>query len=109
MRLRTATVSAGGQSRSPAVEVLPNGLTLVVQDHRAADIVAVYLWVATGVVTRARRHSATLTSRNTCSSRARTRSAPVYAANVTKVTPADVQRVAKQYLGVLRTVIVQPP
>jgi predicted Zn-dependent peptidase len=32
-----------------------------------------------------------------------------YAANVRKVTPADVQRVAKQYLGVLRTVIVQPP
>jgi predicted Zn-dependent peptidase len=32
----------------------------------------------------------------------------VYAANVKKVTPADVQRVAKQYLGVLRTVIVQP-
>jgi len=32
----------------------------------------------------------------------------VYAANVRKVTPADVQRVAKQYLGVLRTVIVQP-
>lgn len=31
-----------------------------------------------------------------------------YAANVRKVTPADVQRVARQYLGVLRTVIVQP-
>jgi predicted Zn-dependent peptidase len=33
----------------------------------------------------------------------------VYAANVKKVTPADVQRVARQYLGVMRTVIVQPP
>ena len=33
----------------------------------------------------------------------------IYAANVKKVTPADVQRVAKQYLGVLRTVVVQPP
>jgi predicted Zn-dependent peptidase len=33
----------------------------------------------------------------------------VYAANVRKVTPADVQRVARTYLGVLRTVIVQPP
>jgi predicted Zn-dependent peptidase len=33
----------------------------------------------------------------------------VYAANVRKVTRADVQRVAKQYLGVMRTVIVQPP
>jgi zinc protease len=32
----------------------------------------------------------------------------VYETNVKKVTPADVQRVAKQYLGVLRTVIVQP-
>ena len=31
------------------VDQLPNGLTLVVQNHRAADIVAVYLWVATGV------------------------------------------------------------
>jgi zinc protease len=33
----------------------------------------------------------------------------VYTANVKKVTRADVQRVAKQYLGVMRTVIVQPP
>jgi predicted Zn-dependent peptidase len=32
----------------------------------------------------------------------------VYAANVRKVTPADVQRVARKYLGVLRTVVVQP-
>jgi zinc protease len=31
-----------------------------------------------------------------------------YAANVKKVTAADVTRVAKQYLGVVRTVIVQP-
>ena len=38
-----------GPSRPLAVEVLPNGLTLIIQDHRAADIVAVYLWVATGV------------------------------------------------------------
>jgi len=44
-----ATESAGGASRPPLVEVLPNGLTLIVQDHRAADIVAAYLWVATGV------------------------------------------------------------
>ena len=33
----------------------------------------------------------------------------VYATNVKRVTPEDVQRVAKQYLGVMRTVIVQPP
>lgn len=32
-----------------------------------------------------------------------------HAANVGKVTPGDVQRVARQYLEVLRTVIVQPP
>jgi len=32
----------------------------------------------------------------------------VYATNVKKVTPADVQRVARRYLGVVRTVIVQP-
>jgi hypothetical protein len=33
----------------------------------------------------------------------------VYAANVTKVTGADVQRVARRCLGAGRTVIVQPP
>ena len=31
-----------------------------------------------------------------------------YAADVKKVTPADVQRVAQRYLSVTRTVIVQP-
>jgi zinc protease len=31
-----------------------------------------------------------------------------YAADVKKVTPADIQRVAQKYLSVLRTVIVQP-
>jgi zinc protease len=44
--------SAAAASRSagaPVVEKLPNGLTLIVQEHRAADIVAVHLWVATGV------------------------------------------------------------
>jgi zinc protease len=43
------TASVGSKARPPAVDVLPNGLTLIVQDHRAADIVAVHLWVATGV------------------------------------------------------------
>jgi zinc protease len=33
----------------PSREVLPNGLRLIIQDHRAADIVAVYLWVGVGV------------------------------------------------------------
>jgi predicted Zn-dependent peptidase len=32
----------------------------------------------------------------------------IHAAKVRKVPPADVQRVARQYLGVLRTVIIQP-
>jgi len=30
-------------------EVLPNGMRLIIQDHRAADITSVYMWVGTGV------------------------------------------------------------
>ena len=45
----TDSTSTGKPVGPPVVEVLPNGLTLVVQGHRAADIVAVHLWVATGV------------------------------------------------------------
>jgi len=45
----TASVDGQSQSRPPTVEVLPNGLTLIVQEHRASDIAAVYMWVATGV------------------------------------------------------------
>src|SRR5262245_1934798 len=33
----------------PVRQVLPNGLRLIIQDHRAADIVAVYLYVGVGV------------------------------------------------------------
>ena len=33
----------------PIREILPNGLTLLIQDHRAGDIVAAYLGVGTGV------------------------------------------------------------
>ena len=33
----------------PVRQVLPNGLRLIVQDHRAADVVAVYLYVGVGV------------------------------------------------------------
>ncbi len=43
------TAPPAGEPAAPIVQVLPNGFTLIVQDHRAADIVAVYLWVATGV------------------------------------------------------------
>jgi len=46
---KSGPAEAGTQPGPPVVETLPNGLTLVVQDHRAADIVAVHLWVATGV------------------------------------------------------------
>src|SRR5215813_12486294 len=42
----SALVSGAAQ---PIRETLPNGLTLLIQDHRAADIVAAYLWVGTGV------------------------------------------------------------
>jgi zinc protease len=42
-----ATVS--GELSPPVRQVLPNGLRLIVQDHRAADIVAVYLYVGVGV------------------------------------------------------------
>ena len=40
---------AGGDLPAPVRQVLPNGLRLIVQDHRAADIVAVYLYVGVGV------------------------------------------------------------
>ena len=43
------SAAPAGQSAGPIVQVLPNGLTLIIQDHRAADIEAVYLWVGTGV------------------------------------------------------------
>ncbi len=50
-----AQAPAAGMSAAAApapgltVETLPNGFTLLVQDHRAGDIVAAYLWVGTGV------------------------------------------------------------
>lgn len=44
-----AGASTGGELPPPVRQVLPNGLKLIVQDHRAADIVAVYLYVGVGV------------------------------------------------------------
>jgi predicted Zn-dependent peptidase len=41
--------TAGGELPPPVRQVLPNGLRLIVQDHRAADVVAVYLYVGVGV------------------------------------------------------------
>src|SRR2546426_4264383 len=43
------TASTDGELPPPVRQVLPNGLRLIVQDHRAADIVAVYLYVGVGV------------------------------------------------------------
>ena len=40
---------AGSELPPPVRQVLPNSLRLIVQDHRAADIVAVYLYVGVGV------------------------------------------------------------
>ena len=45
----TAPVAASVKAAGPVREVLPNGLTLLIQDHRSSDIVAMYLWVGTGV------------------------------------------------------------
>jgi zinc protease len=44
-----AGTAASGELPPPVRQVLPNGLRLIVQDHRAADIVAVYLYVGVGV------------------------------------------------------------
>jgi zinc protease len=41
--------AGGGELRPPVRETLPNGLKLIVQEHRAADVVAVYLWIAVGI------------------------------------------------------------
>ena len=45
----TGEGGAGSELPAPVRQVLPNGLRLIVQDHRAADIVAVYLYVGVGV------------------------------------------------------------
>jgi zinc protease len=47
----TASSRAGADENDlapPTREVLPNGMRLIMQDHRAADIVAIYLWVGVG-------------------------------------------------------------
>lgn len=45
----TAPVAASVKAAGPVKEVLPDGLTLLIQEHRSSDIVAAYLWVGTGV------------------------------------------------------------
>jgi zinc protease len=44
-----APTARAGDLPLPVRQVLPNGLRLIVQDHRAADIVAVYVYVGVGV------------------------------------------------------------
>jgi zinc protease len=44
-----SVAAASGELPPPTRNVLPNGLRLIYQDHRASDIVAVYLWVGVGV------------------------------------------------------------
>ena len=44
-----AAVTTGAGPKGPIRQVLPNGLTLLMQDHRSSDVVAVYLFVGTGV------------------------------------------------------------
>ncbi len=38
----------GGGAAGPTREVLPNGVVLITQEHRASDVVALQLWVRTG-------------------------------------------------------------
>jgi zinc protease len=48
--VRIARPAGSDEELPPLIrEVLPNGLKLIIQDHRAADITAVYMWVGTGV------------------------------------------------------------
>jgi len=48
--MATGTARPGDEAEllPPSREILPNGLRLIIQDHRATDIVAVYLWVGVG-------------------------------------------------------------
>jgi zinc protease len=39
---------ASGPAREPRRDTLPNGLVLITQEHRAADVVALQLWVRVG-------------------------------------------------------------
>ncbi len=41
--------ASNGELAAPVSQVLPNGLRLIVQDHRAGNIVAIYLWIGVGV------------------------------------------------------------
>jgi zinc protease len=47
--LPPARADAPSGPTGPVRQTLPNGLRLIAQDHRAANIVAIYLWVGVGV------------------------------------------------------------
>ena len=42
------TAGAGVAAATPTREVLPNGVVLISQDHRAAGLVALQLWLRVG-------------------------------------------------------------
>ncbi len=44
----SAPVARAGSAAAPTREVLPNGVVLIVQEHRAADVVAVQMWMRVG-------------------------------------------------------------
>src|SRR5262252_1324570 len=45
----TSKAPAVAAAAGPISQVLPNGLRLLVQGHRASNIVAIYLWIGVGV------------------------------------------------------------
>ena len=45
----TPTAPPASAAAGPISQVLPNGLRLILQDHRAGNIVAIYLWIGVGV------------------------------------------------------------
>ena len=46
--MRAGTAAPGGGLPRPARVVLPNGVVLIVQEHRASDVVALQLWMRVG-------------------------------------------------------------
>jgi zinc protease len=44
----SAPAARGGAPSGPVREILPNGVTLIAQEHRASDVVAIQMWVKVG-------------------------------------------------------------
>lgn len=49
VRSAAAPAASPGEPPAPVRQVLPNGLRLITQDHRASNIVAIHLWAGLGV------------------------------------------------------------